>query len=100
MIALVKEQIQRRDQQISTVDNKQRVYRVLQCQENELTHVSILAFKLEAYYSSHANFLFLLRWSVKCQTVGDLNNSLILELNIIMDQRVMLNLKIMSNKIN
>jgi hypothetical protein len=40
LIALVKEHIQRRDQQTLVVDNKQRVYRVLQCQENELTHVS------------------------------------------------------------
>lgn len=39
LIALAKEYIQRRDQH-ATLDNKQRVYRVLQCQENELTHVS------------------------------------------------------------
>lgn len=38
LIALTKELIQRRDQH-STLDNKQRVYRVLQCQENELTHM-------------------------------------------------------------
>lgn len=39
LIMLLKENIQRRDH-CTTVDNKQRVYRVLQCQENELTHVS------------------------------------------------------------
>lgn len=39
LIALIKEHIQRRDQQTAVVDNKQRVYRVLQCQENELTHM-------------------------------------------------------------
>lgn len=39
LISLVKEHIQRRDQQTFT-DNKQRVYRVLQCQENELSSVS------------------------------------------------------------
>ncbi|CAG9802605.1 unnamed protein product [Chironomus riparius] len=39
LIALVKEHIQKRDLQTSVVDNKQRVYRVLQCQENELTHM-------------------------------------------------------------
>ncbi|KAG5684133.1 hypothetical protein PVAND_013374 [Polypedilum vanderplanki] len=39
LITLVKEHIQRRDQQTSVIDNKQRVYRVLQCQENELTHM-------------------------------------------------------------
>ncbi|KAL7029027.1 hypothetical protein ACKWTF_006068 [Chironomus riparius] len=44
LIALVKEHIQKRDLQTSVVDNKQRVYRVLQCQENELTHVSIFVF--------------------------------------------------------
>lgn len=38
LISLIKEHIQRRDR-CTTVDNKQRVYRVLQCQENELTHV-------------------------------------------------------------
>lgn len=43
LIALVKEHIQRRDQQTSVIDNKQRVYRVLQCQENELTHVSVIS---------------------------------------------------------
>ncbi len=39
LIAITKEYIQRRDQR-ETVENKRRVYRVLQCQENELTHVS------------------------------------------------------------
>ena len=38
LIGLVKEYIQKRDQK-SVCDNKQRVYRVLQCQENELTHM-------------------------------------------------------------
>lgn len=42
LISLVKEHIQRRDLHTSGIDNKQRVYRVLQCQENELTHVRIL----------------------------------------------------------
>lgn len=41
LITMVKEHIQRRDQH-TVVDNKQRVYRVLQCQENELTHVNLL----------------------------------------------------------
>lgn len=40
LITLVKEHIQK-SLQTSVVDNKQRVYRVLQCQENELTHVCI-----------------------------------------------------------
>lgn len=44
LITMVKEHIQRRDQH-TVVDNKQRVYRVLQCQENELTHVSIFTHK-------------------------------------------------------
>lgn len=44
LIHLVKEHIQRRDQQTYT-DNKQRVYRVLQCQENELSSVSRLGHK-------------------------------------------------------
>lgn len=40
LITLVKEHIQRRDQHTYT-DNKQRVYRVLQCQERyELSSVS------------------------------------------------------------
>lgn len=45
LIGLVKEYIQKRDQK-SICDNKQRVYRVLQCQENELTHVRYFKFYL------------------------------------------------------
>lgn len=36
----MKDEIRKRDQQTITDDNRQRVYRVIQCQENELTHVS------------------------------------------------------------
>ena len=71
------------------VDNKQRVYRVLQCQENELTHVSIFVSACLLLLTWNLMFnCVVFRWYHKCRMDGGLSNSLILVLNTIMDRKV------------
>lgn len=72
LIAITKEYIARRDQH-ETLDNKRRVYRVLQCQENELTHVSVQ--KLSKYPKNSPNNPWILfRWCPQCPMAGDSSN--------------------------
>lgn len=74
LIGLIKECITLRDNR-PTLDKK-RVYRVLQCQENELTQVFDFHFAIIKKNLIHFSLSLLLcdRWCQQCQMVGDSSN--------------------------